>query len=58
MKAMQFNEDFSALSKADFQSHCFPVFDLTSLQDAAEQLQYPELSGERLLQFPLVQVGK
>ena len=58
MKAMQFDEDFSALSKENFQSHCIPVLDLTSLQDAAEQLQYPELSGERLLQFPLGQVGK
>ena len=37
------------------------LFDLTSLQDAAEQLHYQELSGERLslelfFQFPLEQV--
>ena len=37
------------------------LFDLTSLQDAAEQLHYPEVSGERLrlemfFQFPLEQV--
>ena len=45
----------------DFQSHYILVFDLTSLQDAAEQLQYPELKGESLrleifFQFPLEQV--
>ena len=39
MKAMQFNEDFPALPKEDF--HYILVFDLTSLQDAAEQLHYP-----------------
>ena len=46
MKAMQFNEDFPALPMEDFQNHCILVFDLTSLHDAAEQLHYPELSGE------------
>ena len=61
MKAMQFNEDFPALPMEDFQNHYILVFDLTSLQDAAEQLHYPELSGENLrlemfFQFPLEQV--
>ena len=61
MKAMQFNEDFPALPVEDFQTHCVLVFDLTSLQDAAEQLHHPELSGESLrlevcFQFPLEQV--
>ena len=61
MKAMQFNEDFSALPMEDFQIHYILVFDLTSLQDAAEHLHYPELSGESLrlemfFQFPLEQV--
>ena len=46
MKAMQFNEVFLALPIEDFQNHYILVFDLTSLQDAAEHLQYPELSGE------------
>ena len=46
MKAMQFNEDFPALSMEDFQNHYILVFDLTSLQDAAEQLHYPEFSEE------------
>ena len=48
MKAMQFNEDFPSLPMEDFQNHYILVFDLTSLQDAAEQLHYPELSGESL----------
>ena len=61
MKAMQFNEDFPVLPMEDFQNHYILVFDLTSLQDAAEQLHYPELSGgslrlEKFFQFPLEQV--
>ena len=61
MKAMQFKEDFPALPMEAFQNHYILVFDLTSLHDAAEQLQYPELSGENLrskmfFQLPLEQV--
>ena len=61
MKAMQFNEDFRNLPMKDFQNHYYLVFDFTSLQDAAEQLHYLELSGESLrleifFQFPLEQV--
>ena len=61
MKAMQFNEDFPALPLEDIQNHYILVFNLTSLQDAAEHLHYPELSGESLrlemfFQFPLEQV--
>ena len=61
MKAMQSNEDFPALPMEDFQNHYILVFDLNSLQDAAEQLHYPELSGESLrlemyFQFSLEQV--
>ena len=61
MKALQFNEDFPALLMEDFQNHYIVVFDLTSLQDAAEHLHYPELSGESLrleifFQLPLEQV--
>ena len=40
-KAMQFNEDFPALPMEDFQNHCILVFDLTSLQDAAEHYRMP-----------------
>ena len=61
MKAVQFNEDFPALPMEGFQNHFILVFDLTSLQGAAEQLHYPELSGESLrlkifFQVPLEQV--
>ena len=60
MKAIQSNEDLPAFPMEDFQNHYILVFDLTSLQDASEQLHYPELSGERLrlivfFQFPLEQ---
>ena len=48
MKAMQFNKDFPALPMEDFQNHYILVFDLNSLQDAAEHLHYSELSGESL----------
>ena len=48
MKAMQFNEDLPALPMEDFQNHYNLTFELTSLQDAAEQLHYPELKGESL----------
>ena len=48
MKAMQFNEGFPALPMEDFQNHYILVFELTSLQDAAEHLLYTELSGECL----------
>ena len=43
----------------DFQNHYILVFDLTSLHDAAEQLHYPELSGEslRLEMFFSVSLG-
>ena len=63
MKAMQFNQGFPALPMEAFQNHYSLVFDLTSLQDAAEQLHYPEFSGESLrlemfFQFPFEQVTK
>ena len=60
-KARQFNKVFPTLPMEYFQNHYILVFDLTSKQDAAEQLHYPELSGESLgletfLQFPLEQI--
>ena len=63
MKAMQFSEDFPALPMEGFQNNYILVFNLNSLQDAAEQLYYPELSGESLrletfFEFPLEQVTK
>ena len=45
---MQFKEDFPALPAKDFQSHYILVFDLASLQNAAEQMHYTEISGESL----------
>ena len=63
MKAMQFNEDFLALPMKIFQNNYILVIDVTSLQDAAEQLDYPKLSGESLIlemffQITLEQVAK
>ena len=49
MKTMQFNEDFLALPMKIFQNNNILVIDVTSLQDEAEQLDYPELSGESLI---------
>ena len=56
MKAIQFSHDFPL---EDFQSHYSLACD--ALQDPAEQLHYPELTGESLrletfFQFPLEQV--
>ena len=61
LKARQFNKNFPALPIEDFQNHSILVFNLTSLQDAAEQLHYPDFCGESLnlemfFQFPLDQV--
>ena len=40
MKAMQFNKNFPALPVEGFQNHYILIFDLISLQGAAEQLHY------------------
>ena len=48
MKAMNFNEEILALPNVFFTDHYVLVFDLTSLQDAGENVYYPELSGESL----------
>ena len=45
MKAINFDEEISALTNNLFQNHYVLVFDLTSLQDAGENIHYPELSG-------------
>ena len=60
-KAMQYLEGFSALHMENFENHYNFILDSTSLQDAAEEMHYPELSGEilrlkKLFQFPLEQV--
>ena len=48
MKAMNFNEEIPALPHNLFQNHYVLVFDLTSLQEAGENIHYPELSGESI----------
>ena len=48
MKAMNFNEEITALPNHQFQNHYILVFDLTSLQDAGENIHYHELSGESI----------
>ena len=48
MKAMNFNEEIPVLPNDFLTDHYVLVFDLTSLQDAGENVHYPELSGELL----------
>ena len=48
MKSMTFNEEIPKLPNNLFQNHYVLVFDLTSLQDAGENIHYPELSGESI----------
>ena len=48
MKAMNFNEEIPALPNNLFQNHYVLVFYLTSLQDAGENIHYPELRGESI----------
>ena len=48
MKAMSFNEEMPALTNDFFTDQYVLAFDLTSLQDAGENVHYPELSGESL----------
>ena len=48
MKAVDFNEEIPALPNNLFQNHYVLVFDLTSLQDAGENIHYPKLSGESI----------
>ena len=61
MIAMHFIEGFPALPMEDFQNHSILVFDWISIQDAKEQLHYPELKEESLriemfFHFPFEQV--
>ena len=48
MKAMNFNEEILALPNHQFENHYILLFDLTSLQDAGENINYPELSCESI----------
>lgn len=48
MKAMKFNDETPCIPFEDFQDHFILVFDLTSLQDAGDQIYYPETIGSSL----------
>ena len=48
MKAMNFQDDIPSIPIDNFKDHYILVFDLTSMQDAAENCHYPELVGEQL----------
>ena len=61
MKAMNFQDDNPSMPIDNFKDHYVLVFDLTSMQDATENCQYPELVGELLrpelnFTFPLEHV--
>ena len=61
MKAMNFQDDVPSIPIDKFKDHYVLVFDLTSMQAAAENCQYPQLVGEPLrlelnFTFPLEHV--
>ena len=45
---MSFNDDIPSIPLEYFDDHHVLVFDVTSMQDAAEHCHYPELVGESL----------
>ena len=47
-KAMNFQDDIPPIPFDNFKDHFLLVFDLTSMQDASEFCNYPELVGEPL----------
>ena len=47
-KAMNFQDDIPSIPIDNFKDHYVLVFDLTSMQDATENYQYPVLVGEPL----------
>ena len=48
MKAMKYNDETPSIPFDKYKDHYMLVFDLTSLQDAADHIYYPELVGESL----------
>ena len=46
MKAMNFQDDIPSIPIDNFKDHYVQVFDLTSMQDATDNCQYPERVGE------------
>ena len=60
MKAMNFQDNIPSISNNNFKDHYVLVFDLTSMQDATENCNYPQLVGEPLtldLNLTVVEVG-
>ena len=60
-KAMNFQDDIPSIPIDNFKDHYVLVLDLTSMKDATENFQYPELVGEPLrlnlfFSFPLEHV--
>ena len=58
---MNFQIGIPSIPVDNFKEHCVLVFDMTSMQDATENCQYPELVGEPLMPeliftFPLEHV--
>ena len=48
MKAINFHDDIPSIRIDNFKDHYVLVFELTSMQDATENCQYPELVWEPL----------
>ena len=48
MKGTNFQDNIPSISIVIFKEHYVPVIDLTSMQDATENCQYPELVGKPL----------
>ena len=48
MKAMKFQVDTLSIRIDKFKDHLVPLFDLSSMQDATENLHYPDLVREPL----------
>ena len=48
MKAMKFQDDITSIPIDNFKDHYVLVFELTSMQDATENCNYPEIVGEPL----------
>ena len=46
MKAMNFQDDIFSFPIDQFRDDYVPMFDLTSMQDATEKRDYPELVGK------------
>ena len=48
MRAMNYQDDIASIPVDKFKDHYVIVYDLTSMQDATEHCDYPEIIGEPL----------